>query len=430
MTHRTVDAVRQQMAAATEQRPIAEILPPQPRRSERADRTTTHPIRRPIGIALGISIVALTASWIAARAMYGGDQLDAFRKAVQPDTTTIAAPVRENIAGLRPGEIELVLKDDEGRIVRVAAKRTALSGFEREMLFFLKRKEETALLTFRQDLKRAFDDGFADSEAALQDYAKWFFAWGRNLVLLKEAVVAGSSQAVNIFSPNKIWEAVSARVQGYLMDNYQMRVLKPEERNPKIQRGLEAAFQKAHAGYRATIEEIGVRERQFIKTNTRLLEAYPAGTVEVRLDWQAQRWRIPRHYAIDHAEKAYRSVAIMGASIAMAPLLSPIVSRIGSTVMTRLSGRVIASRKGQIIGALYGPGSFGTSLLVGAAIDWGVNRIDAKLSSESFIAEHRTALAETRRGWEQLAIDQLGPVVARWWSDTRQTIVILNDSKE
>lgn len=429
MTHPS-DAVRPRIAAATERQPIAEILPPQPRPTERKSRQTTHPISRPVGIALGVSILALTASLIAARAINGGDSLADFRKAVHADTTAITAPVRDNTAGLRPGEIELTLKDDEGRIVRVAAQRTALTALEREMMFFLKRKEETAALTFRQDVKRAFDDGFADSEAALQDYATWFFRWGSSWTLMKEAVLAGSSQAVNIFSPSKIWEAVSARVRGYLMDNYQMRVLKPEERNPKIQRGLEAAFQKAHASYRATIDEIGVRERNFIRTHTRLLEAYPAGSVSVKLDWQAQRWRIPTHYAIDHAEQAYRSVAIMGASIAVAPLITPIVSRIGGTVMTRLSGRVIASRKGQILGALYGPGSLGTSLLVGAAIDYGINKLDAKLSRDGFIAEHRTALTETRTGWESLATDQLLPVVTRWYADSRQTIVIANERKE
>ena len=45
--------------------------------------------------------------------------------------------------------------------------------------------------------------------------------------------------------------------------------------------------------FRATIDEIGVRERIFIRTHTRLLEAYPAGSVSVKLDWSAQRWRIP-----------------------------------------------------------------------------------------------------------------------------------------
>jgi hypothetical protein len=430
MTHRTVDAIRQQIAAAMEQRTAAEILPPRPVPIERPNRQTGHPISRPIGLALGVSILALTASWIAARAINGGDGIDAFRKAVHPDTTTITTPVRDNIASLRPGEIELTLKDEEGRIVRVAARRTVLTALERELMFFLKRKEETAAITFRQDVKRAFDDGFADSEAALQEYATWFHAWGRSWTLLKEALLAGGSQAVNIFSPTKVWEAVSARVQGYLMDNYQMRVLRPEERNPKIQRGLEEAFQKAHTNYRATMDELDARERAFIKTRTRLLEIYPPGSVSVKLDWSVQRWKIPTHYALDHAEKGYRSVAIMGTAMAVTPLLTPIVNRIGSTVMTRLTGRVIASRKGQILGALYAPGSIGTSLLVGAAVDYGINKLDEKLSRDGFVAEHRTALTETRRGWESLATDQLGPVVARWYADTRQTIVISHERKE
>lgn len=430
MQHRAIDAVGQRTADPTERPAIAEILPPQPMATGRPSPRTTHPISRPIGLALGVSIVALTASWIAARAINGGDPIADFRKPVHADTTAITAPVRDNIAGLRPGEIELTLTDDEGRIVRVAAQRTALSNLERELMFFLKRKEETAALTFRQDVKSAFDAGFADSEKALDEYASWFYRWGSSWTLMKEAVLAGSSQAINFFSVTQIWEAVSARVQGYLMENYQMRVLRPEERNSKIQRGLEAAFQKAHASYRATIDEIDIRERAFIKTHTRLLELYPPGSVAVKLDWSAQRWKIPTHYAIDHAEKAYRSVAIMGAAIAVTPLIAPVVNRIGATVMTRLAGRVIASRKGQILGALYAPGSLGTSLLIGAAVDYGISKLDEKLSRDAFVAEHRTALAETRAGWERLATDQLGPVVARWYADTRQTIVIVHERKE
>ncbi len=430
MTHRTIDAVRQQIAARTERETVAEILPPRSIPIERPPRQAAHPISRPIGLALGVSVIALTASWIAARAMYGGDHVAEFRKAVHADATVITAPVRDNLNGLRPGEIELTLSDDEGRVVRVAAHRSALTNLERELMFFLKRKEEAAAITFRQDVKSAFDAGFADSEAALQEYANWFFEWGRSWALMREALLAGGSEAFNIFSPTKIWEAISARVQGYLMDNYQMRVLRPGERNPKIQRGLEAAFQKAHASYRATINEIDARERDFIRKQTRLLEIYPTGSVAVKLDWTAQRWKVPTHYAVDRAEKAYRSVAIMGASIAVTPLIAPIVNRIGSTVMTRLTGRVIASRKGQILGVLFAPESLGTSIIIGLGADWAINKLDEKLSRDGFLHEHRTALVETRRGWEQLATDQLGPIVARWYADTRQTIVISHERKD
>ena len=126
MTHRIDGAVEQQIAAQTERETIAEILPPRPVRSERHSAQVGHPITRPIGLALGVSIVALTASWMAARAMYGGDLVAEFRKAVHADATTIAAPVRDNLNGLRPGEIALTLSDDEGRVVRVAAQRLSL----------------------------------------------------------------------------------------------------------------------------------------------------------------------------------------------------------------------------------------------------------------------------------------------------------------
>lgn len=438
MTHRTVDAVRQQIAAAAEERAVARILPLQRPQSAPSEELRRPPAPAPVPYAatgnairfIGVSFIALVATWFAARAYHGDAWLEPHRSSVQPDTTVIAVPSRENIAGLRPGEIELTLTDEEGRVVRVAAQRTAVSNFERELLFFLKRREETATQTFARDVKAAFDAGFADSETALNAYADFFFAWQRSWVLMKEAVLAGGSQMLNILSPGKIWEAVTARTRGYLMENYEARVLKPNERNPKIQKGLETAFQKAHAQYRATVLELDAREQAFIKKHTRLLEAYPVGSVTIKLDWQAQRWRIPAHLAEDRAEQAYRSVAIMGASVALTPLLTPVLNRIGASIMQRVAGRVVVARKGQIVGALVAVESIGLSLVVGAAIDWAVNKVDAKLNRQSFIDEHRKALGETRAGWESLANDQLGPVVARWWSDTRQTIVILNDNKE
>ncbi len=430
MTHHRVDAVPQHIAVGADRKTVTEILPP-----VRSAAIATKPVgagwhlTRPIGLAIAVSIIAVTASWIGARAMYGDASLAEFRKALHLDGSSVSVPARGNMMGLRPGEIELTLTDDEGRVVRVAAQRTALTNLEREMMFFLKRKEETAAIAFRQDIKSAFDQGFADSEASLQAYADWFFAWERSWVMMKEAIVAGGSEALNIFSPSKIWEAVSARVQGYLMQNYQLRVLRPEERNPKIQRGLEAAFQKAHAQFRATVDEIDARERTFIKTHTRLLEIYPTGSVAVKLDWAAQRWKIPAHYAEDRAEKVYRSAAIMGVSIAIGPLLAPVISRIGAKVLKPLAGRVIASRKGQILGVLLAPESIGLSVLVGLGADYAINKIDEKLSRDGFVQEHRTALAETRRGWEQLAIDQLGPTIASWYSDTRHSVIQVTEKK-
>ena len=428
MTHLKVDAVSQQTAVGTERETVAEILPPlRAVRIERPVASIDRRFNRPIGTAIAVSIVALTVSWVSARTIYGDRWLEPFRQALQPDTSIVTGPARDNLQGLRPGEIELVLTDDEGRTVRVAAQRAAVTSFESELLFFLKRKEETATQQFRHDIRTAFDAAFADSGPTLEAYADWFFEWQRSWILMKEALLAGSAEILNVMSPAKIWEAVTARTQGYLMENYQARVLKPNERNPKIQRGLEQAFQAAHGRYRTIVAELDTRERNFIKTHTRLLEAYPADSVIVKLDWPAQRWKIPAHYAEDRAERVYRSAAIMGASVAAGPLLVPILNRVGATVMQRLAGRVVLSRSGQIVGGVFAAETIGVSLLLGAAFDYAANRLDEKLSRDGFIREHRKALDETRNGWEALAAEQLGPIVAGWYRDTRQALVISRD---
>lgn len=320
-----------------------------------------------------------------------------------------------------------MVRAEDGQTIRVAAQREELQRFETELMFFMRRREDEARTGFDQGIKRAFDAGFGDVDAALETYADWFFAWERSWVLMKEALVAGSAEAVNVLSPAKIWEAVTGRLRGYLMDNYQLRVLQPDMRHPRIAQGLETAFQEAHARFRATVDELDKRERAFIATHTRLLEAYPAGSVKVGLDWSAQKWRIPAHYAEDQAEKTYRSVAVMGTAVALGPLLRPVLARVGESIMGRVAVRTAQSRSGQIVGTFLGPETLGVSILIGLAVDYGIAKLDERLSRGNFIAEHRLAVEETRQGWQTLARQQLTPVIARWYADTRQAIVILGD---
>lgn len=418
--------------------PHAEILPPaaavgQPKLAPSSASPSTiqvidkRGLGRPIGIGLAIAIVLFAGSWVAARTIYGDRWLEPFRQALHGDLSAFGISDRDHLAGLTRGEVAIVVRGEDGQTVRVAAQREELRDFEKEVLFFLRRREEDAKASFEKAVGAAFDAGFSDVDTALEAYADWFFAWERSWVLMKEALVAGGSEAANIMSPGKIWEAVTARLRGYLMDNYQSRVLQPEMRQPRISRGLESAFQDAHQRFRTTIDELDRREREFIAKHTRLLEAYPAGTVSVRPDWGAQKWKIPAHYAEDQAEKSYRSVAVMGTAIALGPLLKPVLARVGESIMGRVAVRTAQSRSGQIVGTFLGPETLGVSILIGLAVDYGIARLDERLSRGNFIAEHRLAVDETRQGWQALARQQLAPVVTRWYADTRQAIVILGD---
>jgi hypothetical protein len=379
---------------------------------------------RPIMVAAGISIVALSGGWIATRIFYGDRWIAPYRDALHADTSAIAVPHRDPLEGLRTGEIELTLDDGQGGVIRVAAHRTALREFEKEMLLFLGRKEAIAQQRFEQAVKGAFDQAFADSEVDLAAYASWFFAWERSWILMKESILAGGSELLNLLSPAKVWEAVTARTRGYLMEAYESRVLQPERRNRLIQQGLDAAFHAAHAEYRSAVAELGQREERFIRERTRLLETYPKGSISLKLDWAAQRWRIPAHHAEDRAEQAYRSVAVMGASVGLGPLLAPALGKVAANIINRLAGRVVLARAGQLTGGALAFETLGVSLVIGLAIDWAANKVDERLSRDGFLQEHRRALAETRSDWQQLAIDQLSPVVTRWYRDTRQAVIL------
>ena len=201
--------------------PEAEILTPA---RDRPGRETVI-IHKPRGfmgtLAAGVSVclVLLVGGWMAAR-LLGGDWLAPHRLSVHPDGTQIAGPQRDNLPGLRVGEVQLVLQDESGRIIRVAAQRQAVENFEREMLFFLKRREESGVEAYRHAVTTAFDRAFADGDQAIEAYADWFFEWKRSWILMKEAVVGGANEVMNILTPSKIWEGVTGRVRDYLMENY------------------------------------------------------------------------------------------------------------------------------------------------------------------------------------------------------------------
>jgi hypothetical protein len=171
------------------------------------------------------------------------------------------------------------------------------------------------------------------------------------------------------------------------------------------------------------VEELGTKEAAFIRDKTRLLESYPAGSVTVALDWGAQKWKIPAHLAEDRAEAVYRSVAIMGAAVAVTPVLAPIIKGVGERIMGRVAGRVVAENSGSIIGAYLGPETWGLSLLIGAAVDYGWNKLDEHLNRENFIRDHKEALRDTRAGWEKMTLEQLQPVVTAWYIDTQRAVL-------
>ena len=150
-----------------------------------------------------------------------------------------------------------MLAGADGSILRVTAPRQEVENFEREMLFFLKGRQDAAIADYQRAVGAAFNTAFADSDQMLESYADWFFEWKRSWILMKEAVAGGASELSNIMTPSKVWEGATARLRGYLMDNYQSRVLQPDLRQPILRRELDTAFQTAHARFRAAIDELG-----------------------------------------------------------------------------------------------------------------------------------------------------------------------------
>ncbi len=109
-----------------------------------------------------------------------------------------------------------------------------------------------------------------------------------------------SSRSANTSSLN---EAIEADVKDYFLTNYKEQVLKPELRDQTITKGVEQAVRHAHDSYRRVIANGDMRLQLFLAQHTSHLEDIPASTpmTNVKLDWDAQKWKAPTYLMEDRA---------------------------------------------------------------------------------------------------------------------------------
>lgn len=402
-----------------------------------ADRSDVRPIiikqgrsgfLAPIGQAIAFCIVIACLGWIGTSYWIGAERMYEFTKAVHKDASVIIYPKR---TPLKAGETELVLKNADGETVRVAANRTALKEFEKEMIFYLKRSEDKARDLFKADVSTAFNKGFADSEDDLKRYSDWYFEWKRSWVILYEMLKSAIAEIPKAFSPERTWDAVKRTIEEYLMSHYQQFVLKPETRSPVLEREVGLAFEKAHKHYLTIVAEMDARQQRFLAEHTRHLETIQSDDVKLSLDWKSQRWKMPRYYADEQSTNALgRTGLVAASSMVTRSALTPVLARMNGRVFTNLAGRVATANATTIQGAFAGTvvePVIGTAIGVagGALIDWGIAKLSKKLSQEDFIEENRKALTATRAEWEKTIDDELGDGVGLWYADLRQVVANL-----
>lgn len=395
---------------------------------------------KPIGMAVAFILIAYAVMSIGTtfyRSYYR--HLD-HTAAVHPDQSIfdIFAPSRT----LPPDAVDLVVKDVDGKLHKLVVGQSEADKFVNDTILMLDEERARIKRAAHQDLARSFDLAFQDRDQAIESYADWFFEWKRSYIVLKETVASAVNRFFETGKYESLGEAIQADVEEYFLRNYTDQVLKPELRDQTITKGVEQAVRHAHDSFRRVIANADMRLQLFLAKNTSNMEEIPATTsmTNVKLDWDAQKWKAPTYLMED---RAYDGVVGVGAAAAggtvgaltlgrainaiSARSFGQMSTRLASSLATRAApaiqgaaaGTVVQPVGGQVIGAALGAA-------IGIAIDYLVNEASEAINRESFIAANEEALDATIATW-QLGLDRsVDDAIDRWFDDARASVVLAN----
>src|SRR5215469_6971294 len=339
---------------------------------------------RPIGISVAVvlstyALISLATTFY--RSYYR--HLD-HTAAVHPDHSVldIFFPDRS----LPPDAVDLIVKDVDGSLHKVVASKSEADRFVNDTILMLDDERARIKQVAHEDLGRTFALAFQDREQAINSYADWFFAWKRSYVVLMETVASAVTRGLEAGKYESLNEAIDADVEDYFLKNYQEQVLKPELRDAIITKGVEQAVRHAHDSYRRVIANDDIRLQLFLAKHTDHLKDIPASTpmTNVKLDWDAQKWKAPTYLMED---RAYDGIAGIGAAaasgtvgaLALGPAFDGVLAQsfgqISRRVATSLGPRVVLAEQGAVAGTVVQPMGgqvVGAALgvVIGAAVDY------------------------------------------------------------
>jgi hypothetical protein len=375
----------------------------------------------PIGVAIAALIVGIPAIF-AVNIFTASEARRALHdSAVVGADTVVKAPVRRQVAD---GEVEFVVRQSDGALVRVIAGKDATDAFVRDTVASLEAARAAAHQRAGAALDQVFLHAFASREQDLDAYADWFFAWGQSWRLLYEATTGAVQEAFRLgFSRTQVSDASRHAVEDYLLRHYQDFVLKPGQRDPAVVDGVRQVFADANAEFLGVLGGLDDRVQRFVADHAVYTEPFDGDAVAVKVDWDAEKWRAPRHFGEDRTLEPVRTVAVAGTA---AVILKPIVERVALPLLARTTAAVASSARTVASGAAVGsiePG-FGTAigLVAGLAIDWGINAIQGGLQRGDFIAENAAALDATIAGWKAAILPEVDRAVDVWFDDAEAMV--------
>jgi len=336
--------------------------------------------------------------------------------------------------------VDLVVKDVDGSLHKVVASKSETDRFVNDTILMLDDERARIKQAAQEDLDRSFALAFQDREQAISAYADWFFEWKRSYVVLKESISSAITRFFEAGKYQSLTEAIQADVEDYFLTNYKQQLLKPELRDPVITQGVEQAVRHAHDSYRRVIANSDMRLQLFLAKHTSHLEDLPASTpaTNVKLDWDAQKWKAPIYLMQD---RAFDGIAGIGAAaaggtvgaLALGPSLNAVLAqsfgqlsrRFVTSLGTRLAlaeqgavaGTFVQPMGGQVIGAAIG-------VAIGAAVDYLGNAANEAFSRDGFVAANNQALDATVAAWKSNLEASMDTAIDKWFDDARSSVVL------
>jgi hypothetical protein len=393
---------------------------------------------KPIGSAIGAVLVVYALLSLGTTFYRSYQNHLNHTAAVHPDKSVLDIFFGDQ--SLPPDSVDLIVKDVDGKLHKVVASKSDTDKFVNDTILLLDDERARIKKAAHEDLDRTFAIAFQDREQAINSYADWFFEWKRSYIVLKETISSAITRAFEAGKFESLNEAVEADLKDYFLRNYKEQVLKPELRDEVITKGVEQAVRHAHDSYRRVIANSDMRLQLFLAKHTDHLEDIPASTpmTNVKLDWDAQKWKAPTYLMED---RAFDGIAGLGAAaaggtvgaLALGPAFNGVLAqsftqlsrRVATSLGTRLTlaeggavaGTAVAPMGGQVVGAALG-------VLIGAAVDYLSNEANEVINRDSFVAANEEALDSTIDTWKSSLEANIDTTIDKWFDDARGSVVL------
>ncbi len=408
------------------------------RREKVVKESAVGALLKPIGICIALVLSAYALVSLGTTFYRSYQRHVDHTAAVHPDRSVFDVFFGESSLPADP--VDLVIKDVDGKLHRMVASKSEADRFVNDTILMLDEERARIKQAAQADLDRSFALAFQDRDQVIESYADWFFAWKRSYVVLKESMTSAITRFFEVGKYESLTEVVEADVMDYFLRNYKEQVLKPELRDQVIIQGVEQSVRHAHDSYRRVIANSDMRLQLFLSKHTSHMQDIPASApmTNVKLDWDAQKWKAPVYLMED---RAFDGVAGIGAAaaggtvgaLALGPALNRVLvhsfghlsHRFVASLGTRLAlaqhgavaGTVVHPVGGTVVGAAVG-------VLIGAAADYLLNEANEAFNREEFVAANDKALDATIAAWKASLKANVDTAIDKWFDDARSSVVL------